>query len=117
MEMLNKGHLGNIKLCQSDSDVFNRNKGMLDDIYHNWESRLGKPSFWTNNPMPDKYRQDIKERGLACSKKIISIKDGVETEYSSQIEAERQTSCDRKTMRMVAKGIYKQSKGYVFKFI
>lgn len=81
------------------------------------ESRLGKPSFWSTNSMPDKYRQDIKERGLACSRKIIGIKDGIETEYCSMSEARRITGCDLKTMGMVANGIYKQSKGYTFKFL
>lgn len=82
------------------------------------ESRKGKPCFWSTNPMPEAQRLRIKEAGIVyCSKKIVAIKDGVETEYYSTKDAERKTGCDRKTMRMVANGIYKQTKGYTFKFL
>lgn len=76
------------------------------------ESRKGK----YNNQFSDETRKiAAKNSAKATSKSVIAIKDGVEQFYPSQIEAERQTGVDRKTMRGVLNGTYKQSKGFTFK--
>jgi hypothetical protein len=81
------------------------------------EARKGKPSYWTYNEMPVEYKARLAEAGRSLSKQIMAIKDGKEQIFNSTVEAEKITGCDRKTMRMVANGIYQQSKGYNFKFI
>src|SRR4029077_1889840 len=78
--------------------------------------RKGKPSPWSFTEMPEKYKRNIADIGRKQSKGIIAIKDGIEVYYSSTVIAEKETGCDRKTMRKVANGIYKQCKNCVFKW-
>lgn len=81
------------------------------------EARKGKPSFWTYNEMPQDDKERIANIGRESSKQIIAIKNNTETIFPSLVEAEKQTGCDRKSMRMVANGVYNQCKGYKFKFV
>lgn len=75
----------------------------------------GKPGIWSTREMPEHVKQLSRENGAITSKGIIAIKDGVETYYPSQIQAERETGCGRKEMRLVANGVYKQTNGYKFR--
>lgn len=78
--------------------------------------RIGKPSYWSTNVMPQLMKDTIADRGRKCSKKVIAIIHGSEIEYVSTKEAENKTGVDRKTIREIANGIKKQSKGYQFQF-
>jgi group I intron endonuclease len=80
------------------------------------EARKGKPSFWSTNLMSADQIERLILLNKVKAKRIVAIKDGVETVYDSTQDAAKATGCDRKTMRMVARGIYKQCKGYQFKF-
>ena len=73
-----------------------------------------------NNPVctltPLARKNANKAAQLVCSVPVIAIKDGIETRFISQNEASIATGVDRKTMRGVLKGHYKQSKGFIFKY-
>jgi hypothetical protein len=59
----------------------------------------------------------ISNLGRAASKPILAYKDGRQYFFASTKEAESLICCDRKTMRMVANGIYKQCHGFYFKWV
>jgi group I intron endonuclease len=80
-------------------------------------ARIGKPSIWTTKAMPEEFKRAIAERGKMMGKKVMGVYNGVITEYNSINEAHLKTGCDRKDIRSVINGIYKQIKGHQFKFI
>jgi len=80
-------------------------------------ARKGKPSHWSFTEMPEHFKRNISEIGRKTSKGIFATKDGIEVYYPSTVVAEKETGCDRKTMRQVANGTYKQCKGYIFRWV
>lgn len=80
------------------------------------EQRQWGSEYWVNHPNAYRHMLAFSERGKKLSKKIVGIKDGIETIYASTVEAAKMTGVERRTIVRVANGIYKQCKGYKFKF-